>query len=298
MYNVLILMSSYNGEIYINEQIESILAQTGVNIKLLIRDDGSKDSTVEIINEYTKQYSCIELYQGGNLGPALSFFDLIVHAPDYDYYAFSDQDDVWEKDKIQQAIGKISSTQEIPSLYISRAKLFDAELNEIAYRYKKFKVKLFKEAVLNNNATGCTMVFNYKLMEKLKIYVPRVNVMHDHWTYLLNLAIEGFTYADENSYIKYRQHSNNAIGGRKRYLKKFISKINMLIRKDKNKSKVAVEILNGFSDAIGSENLKTIVLLRDYCISLKNKIKLYHNINGKNTITNIQLLISILFGAL
>ena len=98
-------MSTYNGEKYIKTQLDSILAQDYEEIDLLIRDDGSTDSTREILSAYAKKYSSITWYSGKNIGVQKSFFDLILKANlERDYYAFADQDDKWLPGKISRAV--------------------------------------------------------------------------------------------------------------------------------------------------------------------------------------------------
>lgn len=115
MLKVNILMSTYNGEKYIEEQIQSILNQEEVIIKLYIRDDGSTDNTVKIIESFNKEN--IVLFKMSNIGWKKSFLELtkLVEYHDDEYYAFSDQDDVWKKNKISIAINyleeKKSSSQ-------------------------------------------------------------------------------------------------------------------------------------------------------------------------------------------
>ena len=96
---VAVLLSTYNGEKYVGAQIHSILTQNYKNIEIVVRDDGSKDKTVEIIKEYMQKYSNIVLHQGENLGFIKSFFELLKYE-DADYYAFADQDDIWLPNKI------------------------------------------------------------------------------------------------------------------------------------------------------------------------------------------------------
>ena len=96
-------MSTYNGQKYIRQQIDSILQQTNVEVNLLVRDDGSKDDTIKILDEY-KQEGKLTYYTGPNLGPQLSFLNLLNNCPKADYYAFADQDDYWEKDKLSTAV--------------------------------------------------------------------------------------------------------------------------------------------------------------------------------------------------
>ena len=104
---VLILLSTYNGEKYLEEQLNTILNQTTeeISVSIIIRDDGSSDNTIKIINKYINDYDCIKLIKGKNLGPALSFRELINLADEtYSFYAFADQDDIWVKGKIEAAV--------------------------------------------------------------------------------------------------------------------------------------------------------------------------------------------------
>ena len=101
---VCVIMSTYNGEQYIRQQLASILEQTYKGIQVLIRDDGSSDKTVEILHEYQSRYPNIQYYTGNNMGAAQSFYDLLKHVPmEADYIAFSDQDDVWLEGKVKAA---------------------------------------------------------------------------------------------------------------------------------------------------------------------------------------------------
>ena len=106
---VLVLLSSYNGEKYIKEQIDSILTQKNITVKLFIRDDGSTDATRNILKEYEKYSNCVVVF-GDNIGAANSFLWLIQNAHSSGYYAFSDQDDIWDRDKLSSAISIIKST--------------------------------------------------------------------------------------------------------------------------------------------------------------------------------------------
>ena len=117
MDKVAILMSTYNGEKYLDEQIGSILAQEGVDVTLYIRDDGSSDRTAEIIKYYCKSYHNVSFTQGENLGVGNSFMQLVYDAKDvYYYYAFADQDDIWLPEKIKMAADKIKESKR-PLLY-------------------------------------------------------------------------------------------------------------------------------------------------------------------------------------
>lgn len=110
MRTVQVLLSSYNGENYIREQLDSILNQEGVEIQLLIRDDGSTDGTRSILAEYEQQWNNISVIYGMNVGVISSFFLLLEQAGEYPYIAFADQDDVWLKQKLKRAVERIEQT--------------------------------------------------------------------------------------------------------------------------------------------------------------------------------------------
>lgn len=214
MKKVQVLLSSYNGEKYLAAQLESILAQDYEEISILIRDDGSTDHTLEIIQYYADKYANIAYYVGKNLGVQQSFFQLMQHADKTaDYYAFSDQDDVWLPEKIRQAVQLLEKQdQSLPLLYASKTTLVDAGLKEIPIRKKEVKIRPeFGNALVENVCTGCTEVFNRRLLELVTKQLPTYAIMHDWWLYLCATAF-GQVYYDVNSYILYRQHGNNQVG--------------------------------------------------------------------------------------
>ena len=136
--NVAVLMSTYNGKKFIREQIESILNQKGdYLIDLWVRDDGSTDGTQEILEEYASQKK-LKMYKGYNLGPALSFLDLLKQCWDYDYYAFSDQDDYWNSDKIKIGVNSLKEMSGL-QLYFANAELVDSNLRPIGRHVDKEK---------------------------------------------------------------------------------------------------------------------------------------------------------------
>ena len=115
---ITVLMSTYNGEKYLREQIESILNQKNVRVQILVRDDGSTDHTHIILDEYQKNGK-LNWYTGMNLKSSKSFMNLVTKAPETEYYAFCDQDDVWNNDKLYRAVNKLKSmgNMNIPRLY-------------------------------------------------------------------------------------------------------------------------------------------------------------------------------------
>ena len=127
---VIICMSTYNGEKYVKEQIESLLNQTYKNLEIYVRDDGSKDNTINILEEYEKNNK-IHFIKGNNVGVVKSFYECLKEAYDNaEYFAYCDQDDKWHKNKIERAISKLKKeNQEQPTLYFSEFNYCDENLN-------------------------------------------------------------------------------------------------------------------------------------------------------------------------
>ena len=213
MKKVTVLLSTYNGEKYLCEQIDSLLNQIGVQVQVLIRDDGSTDKTVEIIKRYSEKYENINYYVGRNLRPALSFLDLVNSADNADYYAFCDQDDVWDDDKLLRAVEQLSiEDNSIPLLYFSNLKVVDRELNFLRFAHDKvIRTDKKNMALAEAVATGCTMVFNRKMLELVRKKMPKEVSMHDAWFYLVAIFLGKVIY-DHEGRILYRQHENNVIG--------------------------------------------------------------------------------------
>ena len=112
MKKVFVILSAYNGERYLREQVESILAQTGVEVTLLIRDDGSQDGTPGIMKDIQAVNANVRCVYGENIGFRCSFYNMLLESDDtYDYYAFSDQDDVWDADKLSHAVELLEQTE-------------------------------------------------------------------------------------------------------------------------------------------------------------------------------------------
>lgn len=215
-----VLMSTYNGEKYIREQIESILNQKNVEIELLIRDDGSTDNTACICKEYEVKEKNIHFYQGKNIGVGNSFLDLIQNAPDTDYYAFSDQDDVWLEDKLEKSIKGIEDelgNKNKAVLYTSNQIVVDSELNIIGMRFEEEPKHDLFNTVCENKLSGCTMTFNKCLKDIiLQLHLEDYEItlkqrLHDTWCIIV-ANIVGKVIYDKEGRILYRQHENNVVG--------------------------------------------------------------------------------------
>lgn len=215
MARVQILMSTYNGEKYLKQQIDSILNQSYKDIHLMIRDDGSSDNTVSILKMYAERYDNISYYQGKNIGSIQSFLELLRKSDDNAaYYAFADQDDEWMPEKISKAVKCLEQKERsIPMLYCSNTYITDSELNVIKLDEKNARPS-WGNALVQNICTGCTAVMNKKLRDIINRTSPKNIIMHDWWFYLM-ATLYGEVCFDHQAYIKYRQHGNNVYGAKK-----------------------------------------------------------------------------------
>lgn len=223
-FKVLILLSTYNGENYITEQLYSLLQQKGVNIHILIRDDGSTDSTVPIIEKLAE--TCpekINFWADANIGVKRSYFTLLQRAYEsykhVDYFAFCDQDDVWNDHKLIHAIHSLNlEDRTIPLLYCSTTQMVDSNLNELAVWPKSPRKALNTfNAIVENVVVGCTSVINQTALQLLATNPPthyEKIIMHDWWVYLC-ISSFGQVVFDREPKILYRQHANNVLGGQK-----------------------------------------------------------------------------------
>ncbi|MEQ1667693.1 MAG: glycosyltransferase, partial [Sulfuriferula sp.] len=183
---VTILLSTYNGSKFLQQQLDTLYQQTYSNISILVRDDGSSDTTRSILEGAQLKGRVDVLAQHNNLGPALSFFELLRQAAltETGYVAFCDQDDFWQPEKIAQAVAALSGVAaNRPAMYCSRVELVDEHLNHIGFGDVPRKLG-FGNALVENVATGCTIVLNRQAIDLLCESLPSNPQMHDWWCYL------------------------------------------------------------------------------------------------------------------
>ena len=213
MLRVNVLLPIYNGARYLCEQLESIETQTLPVAQITVRDDGSTDGSDALVREWAKGRSNVRWLQGPRLGAVNSFFALLESCEDEcEYFAFADQDDVWLPDKIERAVASLGGDgTEEPAMYCSRVEYVDESLRHIGYSRIPKKID-FTNALVENVATGCTVVLNRSARNLIRKQVPQKTLMHDWWCYLVVSAF-GRVVFDERPGIKYRQHAGNVIGG-------------------------------------------------------------------------------------
>jgi len=225
-----ILLSVYNGEKYLAEQIQSVINQTNKDWILTIRDDGSNDNSLKIIKNFCDKYPekiSLKKDKLGNIGTAKSFYLLILNSKE-EYLMFCDQDDVWLENKIEFSIAEMQKKERekginTPLLFFTDLKVVDENLNTISNSFFDFSGIIFKENLkfsdiaVRNSVTGCTVLMN---KSAIKSVLP-INIkteMHDIW-YALCVAKNGYVFGSKEVSILYRQHLQNTIGAKKK--KKF-----------------------------------------------------------------------------
>lgn len=216
---VAILLCTCHGQHYLAEQIRSIAAQTYTHWEIWASDDHSRDKTKAILDAYKKEWPAgrLSVLVGPCRGFASNFLSLTCNpAIDADYCAYSDQDDIWEADKLERAIAWLDSVPEgTPALYCSRTRLIDAENRCIGFSPLYTKQPHFTNALVENIAGGNTMVFNRAARALLrKVGTDVAVVSHDWWAYMVITGCGGRVHYDSHATVRYRQHGGNLVGGR------------------------------------------------------------------------------------
>ncbi len=212
-----ILMCTFRGEQFLAEQLDSICAQTYPHWKLWVSDDGSDDATLAILRAYQEKLGRdrMEVVAGPRRGFCANFLSLVC-APEIkaDFYAFSDQDDIWEADKLARSLAWVSSAPaDSPLLYCSRTRLVDQSGQPIGYSAMYSRPPSFANAIVQSLAGANTMLFNSVTAQILRRVGPLVDVVsHDWWVYLVVTACGGTVFYDPVPTTNYRQHANNIIG--------------------------------------------------------------------------------------
>ena len=283
MKKVDILLATYNGEKYLKEQIDSILNQSFDDFRLIISDDCSTDNTKNILEEYKKKDSRIELYFSNENKGIAQNFEFLLSKVKSDYFMFSDQDDIWKKEKIEKSIYKLEKSN--LDLAFSDLEVVNENLQVICKSYWKLKgfykkikkYNNFESLYLNNYITGCTIICKSKWIEKI-MPIPKTSkfILHDYWLSLIVSQTGTIGFIDE-PLIKYRQHKNNRVGSKKQsdYIEKFEDIRNLFI-------KVKIEHFTVFvnnSDKFINENTRE---LNKKCLNYFESLRKVKFINFKN----------------
>ena len=214
--STLVLLSTYNGERFLLEQLRSLYAQTLPDIEVLARDDGSCDGTCAILEDW-KRRKGLRWFAGMHVGAARSFWHLLHEANGADYYAFCDQDDVWDGDKLEIATTMLEAIEAEnpgqPALYCSDVRVVDANLHPVKRHMVSGFPADYPHALVKNIAPGCTFVFNRAAREMLCRYdADALGIELHDWTAFQIISCFGHVIFDPETHLSYRQHGGNAIG--------------------------------------------------------------------------------------
>lgn len=251
-----ILLATYNSEKYLKVQIDSILAQSFADFILYIRDDGSTDDTLLIIDEYLRSFSNIIFLKDDQTGRfSMGSFMWMLEAVDADYYMFADHDDYWLENKVQLTLNKMFEVENYefskPVIIHTDLKVVDTNLKEVAssfWNYSKIKPSLllnFNFLAVYNLLTGCTMMINKKA-RNVSLPYSKFALMHDSWIGLKVMDNGGIIDFIPNQTILYRQHGNNAIGakevGTKNYFINKLLSLNKILAVNRKRLKMVNQI--------------------------------------------------------
>ncbi|PID48145.1 MAG: glycosyl transferase family 2 [Proteobacteria bacterium] len=274
MNKILILLSAYNGEVYVREQLDSIFNQNSKNVELLARDDGSNNRALNTIEQF-KGVGVNVLLDDRNVGIKTSYSILLDYAlknTNSNCFMLCDQDDVWKEDKVEKTLQKMKAMERkypnTPILIHTDLHVTDENLNIIDssfwhYEHINPNKNSLGNLLMQNTVTGCTMMINRKLAQ-LALPIPDECMMHDWWIALVTSAFGKIAYVNEQT-IFYRQHSDNDTGAKKYGVKNIFKKIPKIINGngiyvdhlDKNILQ-AEKFLEIYQDKLNDKNIKTL----------------------------------------
>lgn len=297
-------MGSYNGGRYIAEQLDTIANQTHRDWRVIASDDGSSDDTLQILEAYSLRWGDdrLKIRSGPGQGFCRNFLSMAA-AQDLqaDYYAFSDQDDLWDSGKLERAIEWLKTIHsQVPALYCGRTRLADYAGNHFGLSSLFIQPPGLGNALVQNIAGGNTMVFNEAARKLLVAAGDNVIVpSHDWWLYILVSACGGVVKYDQEPMVTYRQHDKNIIGSNTG-LKARISRIKRLISGQfRHWNELHLESLSNVRHLIAPENLVVLQQFSELRRMSKSsrlrtlpELKLYR----QSAIGQAALIMAIIFG--
>ena len=251
MHHISILLGTYNGASFLSEQIDSVLNQSHSNWRLIIRDDGSTDTTKEILHDYRSKYpeKIMIVDSNGNLG-VISNFSRLLESSQASYIMFCDQDDVWLPDKIELTLKKMQeiekSNPNIPLLIHTDLKVVNRDLDILNDSYWGYQgidpqYDTLNRLLVQNVITGCTVLINKKLAD-LTLPIPNEVIMHDWWLGLVATSFGQIHHINTPTML-YRQHANNDTGATSFNFKTILKKLQNLSNINLEKYTVQSELL-------------------------------------------------------
>lgn len=283
MNNVLILMSTFNGGLRIKRQVNDILNQEGVSTTLLIRDDGSEKETISLLKDLKEHNSNrIVLILGENMGYKKSFHALLQskYAHKYDYYGFSDQDDVWMPDKLSTCIGMMEADDwKGPKLSHCSALAVDNKLQMRKEQERRVDKPLnHKNAFATECFQGCAMVWNQDCMELIQRHtVNDPTISHDYWVGLIGYLFGKVYFCREPKFYHIRY--NNSVSSDGNVNKGRMERVKALFTSDDVYMNPACDLLEGYSDLLNSPDKNFLKCMSDYKSNFNDKMQIIFDKN-------------------
>lgn len=277
---ITVYLSSYNGEKFLDKQIDSILNQRDVLVNLVIRDDGSSDKTCELLKQYRSEKR-ITILKGKNLGYAKSFLSMVKSDRNEisDYYAFSDQDDIWLPQKLKCGIKQLQHIpQDVPALYVSALQRVDENLNKLDKQNFPHLILSLGAEFTRHRLAGCTFVFNKCMKRLLERSGNLADICsHDALATMICLSCGGKVIYDSNSYILFRRHDHNTSVDGKGMIFKVYHDIKKFILNKHQHRDLAKRLCGTFSADLTSSAISFLQEAANYDKSITKTIQFAFN---------------------
>jgi len=262
---VAILLCTYHGQHYLADQLESFTAQIHSNWEVWASDDGSKDGTHTILESYQGKWSAdrLSICFGPAEGYSANFLSLTCKAGiEADYYAYSDQDDIWESDHLSRALDWLKTVPaDIPALHSSRTRYISKDGSDLGFSALFNKPPSFCNALVQSIAGANTMVFNQAARLLLTKTPSQLDIVsHDWWAYMLVSGCGGRVFYDSYPGVRYRQHDNNIAGQNTTILARLQRLKGLLAGRFKNWNQINLNALNEMSSFLTDENREVLSL--------------------------------------
>lgn len=269
---VVVMMATYNGEKYLEEQLQTIINQDDVNVIMYARDDGSTDHTMDVLK---KHIPIDRILQGNHDGSADNFWNLLRYVSENckeEYYAWADQDDIWDSDKLKVAIERLrlaTNDNKKPALYSSNNRKIDSNGNAIvSIDEPEIHLSTLAQVLIKSNVQGATMVFNRELTVLASQFTPEFKkhrLYHDAWLHKLCYALDGIIIFDESPHISYRIHQDNVIG-KIQQRGSAISRFNNVfkVQNPEYSSYIALTLLKQYKKYLPTDSIKVLKYMVEY----------------------------------
>ena len=212
---VVILLATYNGDRFLDDQLGSFAQQRHANWELVVSDDGSTDRSLALLDRFRQNAAqSVSVVSGPGSGFWRNFLSLLQRQTSGDYFALSDQDDIWLPDKLVNAVRFLKTVDPaVPAVYFTRTQLIDDDNRVIGLSRLFLRPPGFRNALVQNIGGGNTMVLNRAAYALLNAVPPDIEIVsHDWWIYQVVTGAGGVARYDPEPGLQYRQHGQNIVG--------------------------------------------------------------------------------------